>query len=189
VTDGISSASSRLPGSEAAPWEEIDRSLYEAMKTLPRERLQFLAFPASDAIIRQAAANVLTWLDNRDRLPRVWVVLRLADGSDFDVPVDDGDASSALEQAATVAKRNHQIVIWGRAERPCAIAVCNIRTKQLHPLDDGTATVLNRDPLIRREWRRWNAMTRNQGSLIVLDTERVVRILAAATDEPDEDTR
>jgi hypothetical protein len=39
------------------------------MKTLPRERLQFLAFRASDAIIRQAAANVITWLENRDRLP------------------------------------------------------------------------------------------------------------------------
>jgi hypothetical protein len=93
------------------------------------------------------------------------VVLRLADGSDFDVPVDDGDASSALEQAATVAKRNHQIVIWDRAERPWAIAVYDIRTKQLHPLDDGDGNRSQPRPLIRREWRRSNAITWNQRSL------------------------
>ena len=57
------------PGRIYEAWEEINRSLYEAMKTLPRESIQFLAFRASDAIIRQAAANVLTWLDNRDKLP------------------------------------------------------------------------------------------------------------------------
>ena len=101
------------------------------------------------------------------------------------MPLDDGDASSVLAQAAAVAKANHQIVIWDRAERPWAIAVYDIRTRQLHPLDDREAAiVLNRDPLIRNEWSKWNVMTGQQGSLIVLDAERARRALTRTTDDP-----
>jgi hypothetical protein len=39
------------------------------MRELPRESLQFLAFRAADPIIRQTAAEVLDWLNNRERLP------------------------------------------------------------------------------------------------------------------------
>jgi hypothetical protein len=57
------------PGKIYEAWEAIHRSLHETMKTLPRESLQFLAFRASDSVVRYAASNVLTWLDNRDKLP------------------------------------------------------------------------------------------------------------------------
>jgi hypothetical protein len=95
---------------------------------------------------------------------------------------------SGLERAVALAKSNEQIAIWDLAERPWAIALYEARTRQLHPLsDEEAATLINRDPLIRREWRRWNAMHQNHGSLIVLAKERVLRILEAATDEPHED--
>jgi hypothetical protein len=57
------------PGRIFEAWGEIHASLHETMRKLPRETVQFLAFRASDAIIRQAAINVLTWLDNADKLP------------------------------------------------------------------------------------------------------------------------
>jgi hypothetical protein len=43
--------------------------VFEAMKELPRESLQFLAFRAADPIIRHKAAEVLDWLDKRETLP------------------------------------------------------------------------------------------------------------------------
>ena len=57
------------PGRDLRAWEKINHSLCEVMKRLPRETLQFLAFRATDSIIRQKAAEVLDWLDNRDVLP------------------------------------------------------------------------------------------------------------------------
>jgi len=57
------------PGDIYKAWGEIHRSLHDAMKRLPRESLQFFAFRASDGIIRQAASEVLDWLENRDTLP------------------------------------------------------------------------------------------------------------------------
>ena len=57
------------PGEIYRSWEKIHHALSEAMKELPRESLQFLALRAADPIIRHAASNVLTWLDNRDKLP------------------------------------------------------------------------------------------------------------------------
>jgi hypothetical protein len=58
------------PGKIYEAWEAIYQSLHETMKTFPRESLQFLAFRgASDSVVRYAASNVLTWLDNRDKLP------------------------------------------------------------------------------------------------------------------------
>jgi hypothetical protein len=87
-----------------------------------------------------------------------------------------------------VARANQQNVIWDRAQRPWAIALYDSATRELQPLSDEQASkLLNRDPVIRREWAKWNKMSRNEGSLIVLDTERALHILAAATDEPDED--
>lgn len=57
------------PGEIYKAWDEINRSLCEVMKKLPRETLQFLAFRATDSIIRHKAAEVLDWLNNRDALP------------------------------------------------------------------------------------------------------------------------
>jgi len=57
------------PGDIYRAWDEINHSLCAVMKQLPRETLQFLAFRATDPIIRQKAAEVLDWLNNRDVLP------------------------------------------------------------------------------------------------------------------------
>ena len=57
------------PGDIYRAWDEINHSLWEVMKQLPRETLQFLAFRATDPIVRQKAADVLDWLSNRDVLP------------------------------------------------------------------------------------------------------------------------
>jgi hypothetical protein len=95
---------------------------------------------------------------------------------------------SGLEQAVALAKSNEQIAIWDLAERPWAIALYDAGTRQLHPLSDEEAgAVINRDPLIRRDWRKWNAMHQNHGSLIVLAKERVLRILEAACDDREDD--
>jgi hypothetical protein len=57
------------PGEIYKAWDEINHNLCEVMKRLPRETLQFLAFRATDSIIRHKAAEVLDWRDNRDTLP------------------------------------------------------------------------------------------------------------------------
>lgn len=96
--------------------------------------------------------------------------------------------SAAREQAVVFAKENQQIAIWDRSSQPYAIALYEEQTKKLRPLtDEEAAILLNRDPGIAREWSKWHAMSQNNGSLIVLDTERALRILAEANDEPDED--
>jgi hypothetical protein len=41
--------------------------------------------------------------------------------------------------------------------------------------------------LIRKEWKKWNAASKNRRRLIILDSQRARRVLRAATDEPDED--
>jgi len=56
------------PGDIYRAWEKIHDALYEAMKQLPRESLQFLAFRAADPIIQRTAAEVLDWLENREAL-------------------------------------------------------------------------------------------------------------------------
>jgi hypothetical protein len=70
-----------------------------------------------------------------------------------------------------------------------AIALYDRDPKRLQPLADKEAALLiNRDPLIRKGWCKWNRASRNRGgSLIVLDSERALRILAATTEEPDGD--
>ena len=81
--------------------------------------------------------------------------------------------SVGLERAVAFASENGQLAIWDRCERQWAIALYDQESRQLSPLsDEQSALLLNRDALIRREWRRWNAMTGNVGSLIILDAER-----------------
>jgi hypothetical protein len=93
---------------------------------------------------------------------------------------------AAFEQALAFATENQQPVVWDRAERPWAIALYDSMTKRLRALtDEEAATLLNRDPLIAREWRKYNALTSNNGSLVVLDIERARRVLAASADEDE----
>ncbi len=109
-------------------------------------------------------------------------------GSIFDVTPDEADQEPALLRAAEFARANGQTVAWDASRRWYAIALFDHDSKRLQPLaDDEAAILINRDPLIRRAWRTWNAASRNHGSLLVLDAERARRLLAAATDEPDED--
>jgi hypothetical protein len=83
-----------------------------------------------------------------------------------------------LQAAVTLAKENQQLAIWDLSSRPWAIALYHDDTKELRPLtDEQAAILLNRDPAVAREWRKWNAMNGNRGSLIVLDSKRVRRIL------------
>jgi hypothetical protein len=53
--------------------------------------------------------------------------------------------------------------------------------------DEQAGIILNRDPRIAREWGKWNGMTQNQGSLIVVDRERVEAVLTAANEQPASD--
>jgi hypothetical protein len=53
--------------------------------------------------------------------------------------------------------------------------------------DEEVAILLNRDSGIRQAWRKWNAASKNRGSLIVLDAERVRRVLRQATEDSSED--
>jgi hypothetical protein len=168
------------PGKIYEAWKEFHRALLEAMKPLPRPTLAFLASRANDQIIRSNAADILDWLDNRMNLPDWgWALGRQREGLRC---AQGALESEGLERAVELARQERQLVVWDLAERPWAIAVYQFRTKELHPLkDEEAAVVLNRDPMIRREWRRWNAMHQNHGSLIVLDVERVRKVL-----EPDE---
>jgi hypothetical protein len=57
------------PGEIFRGWEAIHRALLDAMKTLPRQALAFMADRGADRIIRDNAAHVLDWKDNRHVLP------------------------------------------------------------------------------------------------------------------------
>jgi hypothetical protein len=93
-----------------------------------------------------------------------------------------------LIQAAKLASASGHLVAWDNSERGYAIALYHEQTQELQALtDEEAAILLNRDLLIRRAWRNWNAASKNRGSLIVLDTERALRILAAPGDAPDQD--
>jgi hypothetical protein len=106
----------------------------------------------------------------------------------FDVQPDDSAPDPALLKAAKFAKANGQTVAWDASRRWYAIALFDHESKRLRPLTDEEAAILiNRDPLIRRAWRKWNAASRNGGSLVVLDAERALRVLTASTDAGDED--
>jgi hypothetical protein len=103
--------------------------------------------------------------------------------SAFDVTSDE-TRRTALIEAVKFAKANGQIVVWDNSKRDYAIALYDEKTQQVQPLaDDDAAILINRDPLIRREWCKWNEMTGNKGSLVVLDVVHARRVLAAAIDE------
>jgi hypothetical protein len=105
----------------------------------------------------------------------------------FDVSPDN-DRDAALIRAAKLARANGKLVAWDNSERDYAIALYDEQTHQVQPLtDEEAAILLNREVLIRRAWRKWNAASKNRGSLVVLDSERALRMLAAPTEEPDED--
>jgi hypothetical protein len=96
--------------------------------------------------------------------------------------------SPALEQAVAVARKQDQLALWDRSPRPYIIALYEEGTRRLRPLsDDEAAVILNRDPDIAREWLKWSRMTGQQGSLIVINPERALRILAASNRERDEE--
>jgi hypothetical protein len=98
-----------------------------------------------------------------------------------------GSTPAVLEQAVAFAKSNGQLTICDCAEREWSIALWDAAARRVQPLcDEDAARLLNRDPLIRREWSRWSTMTRNQGSLIVLSRERIQRVLEG-TDGIDEE--
>jgi sugar/nucleoside kinase (ribokinase family) len=105
----------------------------------------------------------------------------------FDVEPEDSALDPALLKAAEVARANGHTVAWDVSRRWYTIALFDHDSKQLQPLrDEEAAILLNRDPAIRKAWLRWNAASRNGGSLIVLDAERALRILATIQ-EPEED--
>jgi len=91
-------------------------------------------------------------------------------------------------RAIALARQNRQVAIWDRCKRPYALGVYDSRTKRVRPLTDEQAgIILNRDPCIAREWRKWNGMTQNQGSLIVVDGECVEAVLTATNEQPASD--
>jgi hypothetical protein len=104
------------------------------------------------------------------------------------VPSDERHRLSTLERAIALARQNQQVAIWDRCKRPYALGVYDSRTGRVLPLSDEQAGImLNRDPHIAREWRKWNGMTQNQGSLIVVDRQRVRGVLRAANEVPASD--
>jgi hypothetical protein len=54
-------------------WTLINRTLREAMQSLPSPILLFLSHRSSDAVVSQAALDVLARRDNPD-LPGLWLV-------------------------------------------------------------------------------------------------------------------
>jgi hypothetical protein len=112
----------------------------------------------------------------------------VATRSVIEVAATGSALSVALEQSVAYAKEHDQLALWDRSSRSCAVAVYDDATKQLRALsDEESAMLLNRDPTIRRDWRRWNAMTGNQGTLIVIDAEHVRAVLEPGSEEQDGD--
>ena len=103
-------------------------------------------------------------------------------------PGQESLESAALVQAVTFARKQGQLVLWDRSSRPYAIASYDEESKRLRALTDEEAgTILNQDAGIAREWRRFNGMTGNQGSLIVIDADRVSRVLKQTNEEPEDE--
>jgi hypothetical protein len=176
------------PGRVYEGWAAIHRALNDVMASLPSETLAFFSERAYDMIIRDAAADALN--ANVDAATVIELRRTFRKEADETEESDDDRQLSGLEQAVAFAKENDQVALWDRSERPWSIAVYDAQAKQLHPLtDEEAATVLNRDQVIAREWRKWNAMTGNEGSLIVLDAERVRRVLSEVEDERDDDEK
>lgn len=80
----------------------------------------------------------------------------------FDVSPDN-DRDAALIRAAKLARANGKLVAWDNSERDYAIALYDEQTHQVQPLtDEEAAILLNREVLIRRAWRKWNAASKNR---------------------------
>jgi hypothetical protein len=174
------------PGRVYEGWAAIHRALNDVMASLPSEMLAFFSERAYDMIIRDAAADALN--ANADAMSVIELRHTFRKDADEADQSDDDPQSSGLEQAVAFAEENNQVALWDRKERPWAIAVYDAQAKRLHPLsDEEAATVLNSDAVIAREWRKWNAMTQNEGSLIVIDAERVRRVLNEVEDERGDD--
>ena len=100
----------------------------------------------------------------------------------------DDSRRVALADAAKLARANGQLVAWDSSFHEFAIGLYHDDTHQVQPLtDEEAATLLNRDPTIRQAWQKWNAASKNRGSLIILEAERARRILEAPTEAPFED--
>src|SRR5213078_2341067 len=102
--------------------------------------------------------------------------------STFDPQYPDQTDLDTLDRAARYALQNDQLVIWDCSVRPWAVATYNVASRQLQPLtDEEAANLLTRDAEVGRQWRKWSGMSQNHGSLIVLDVERVRKVLEAKT--------
>ena len=134
------------PGEIYKAWEKIHHGLYEAMKQLPHETLQFLAFRATDSIIRQRLRRCSTgWTTGT--CFQIGAGSCLPAWSVFDVQPDD--ALDSTDEAAEIARANGQLVAWDASGRSYAIALFDHDSKRLQPLTDEQAAILiNRDPLI-----------------------------------------
>jgi hypothetical protein len=112
----------------------------------------------------------------------------VATRSVIEVAATGSALSAALEESVAFAREHHQLALWDRSPRSYAVAFYDDVMKRLCPLSDEEAAILlNSDPAMSREWRRWNAMTSNRGSLIIIDGERVQAVLKAANKEPGSD--
>ena len=106
------------------------------------------------------------------------------------MPSDEHSESFALERAIVVARENHQLAIWDLVANVPTLSASTTPKRDSASLSDEQAGImLNRDPRIAREWKKWNLMTPNQGgSLILIDPERVQRVLEGdnGLDEDDD---
>jgi hypothetical protein len=106
----------------------------------------------------------------------------------LDPPWEGCSQSAALDQAVAFARKNGQLALWDRSPRSYGVAYYDDAARRLCPISDQEAAIiLNTVASIGREWRRWNAMTGNQGSLIIIEGQRVKAILEAARDEREDD--
>jgi hypothetical protein len=107
--------------------------------------------------------------------------------SGFDASGDNAGLDGSLAQAAKQASASEQIVFWDQSVRgEYAIALYDLKAQRLLPLSDvEVGRLLTRDRLIAREWRKWQAMMGNKGSLVVIDVERARQTLASASDDDD----
>lgn len=98
------------------------------------------------------------------------------------------DAAVRATPVALRARKHEPVTLWDRSPRSYAVAFYDDATKAVCPLSDEESAVLpNSDLTIRREWFKWNAMTDNRDSLVVVDAERVQAVLRAASKEQEGD--
>jgi hypothetical protein len=106
----------------------------------------------------------------------------------IEVPATGTALSAALEQSVAYATKQGQIALWDCSSRPYTLALYDERRRALRPLtDEQAAIILTRDAGVARQWRTWNARSGNQGSLILLDADRVSRVLNEPKEEPEDE--